>query len=288
MSGFTLDDLSGLGTPEIIEELDYEALVEARKSLIIEKAGDFGLAYDVEGLETDPAMILAQSEAYRELVQRARANDIARDNYLYFARGAAVDHHAAFYDVIRMAGESDDRLKLRTILAIQGRSTGGTAPRYRRLALEASISVADAVVYTDGKTPLIYVAIFASNETGVASQSLINTVQAHLDHERRRMTSDRIIVRGAVVEVVDVTASLTLLPDTSADLVTQMQQSLPADWSKAAGLGRDLTLDWLTCYLMRSGVHSVSIAAPAADVVMQPFEAVRIGNVSLTVAGRAF
>ena len=288
MGEFTLNDLSGLGTPEIIEELDYEALVEARKTLIIEKAGDFGLTYDVEDLETDPAMILAQSEAYREMVQRARANDIARDNYLFFARGAAVDHHASFYDVIRMAGESDERLKLRTILAIQGRSTGGTVPRYRRLALEASINVADAVVYTDGKTPLLNVAIFADNETGVASQALINSVQAHLDHEDRRMVSDRIIVRGAVVSVVDITASLTLLPDTSTDLVTQMQDALASDWAAVGGLGRDLTRNWLTGYLMRPGVHSVAITAPAADIVMQPFEAVRVGNVTLTVAGRAF
>lgn len=288
MARFTLEELDGLGTPEIIEEVAFEQLLDERKQRILSLAPSYGIAYDVEGLETDPAMILAQSEAYRETLLRARGNDIARANYLYFTSGSALDHMAAFYDVIRMAGETDERLKRRVILAIQGRSTGGTAPRYRRLALEASIDVADAFVYTNGLTPTVYCAIFANNETGVASQALIDTVQAYLDREDHRMISDSIIVRGAVVSVVDVTASLTLLPDTSADLVTQMQEALASDWSSIAGLGRDLTLNWLTGYLMRSGVHSVEIAAPTADVVMQPFEAVRIGSVALTVAGRAF
>jgi len=285
---FTLEELDGLGTPEIIEEVAFEQLLDERKQRIISLAPTYGLTYDVEQLETDPAMILAQSEAYRETLLRARGNDIARANYLYFTSGSALDHMAAFYDVTRMAGETDERLKRRVILAIQGRSTGGTAPRYRSLALEASIDVADAYVYTDGKTPIVYCAIFADNETGEASQGLIDTVQAYLDREEHRMISDAIIVRSAVVSVVDVSAALTLLPDTSADLVTQMQTALASDWAQIGGLGRDLTVDWLKGHLMRSGVHSVAITSPADDVVMQQFEAVRIGSVSLTVAGRAF
>jgi phage-related baseplate assembly protein len=288
MSNFTLDDLAGLPIPTIIQEPDYEALLAARKARIIELAPGYGLSYDVAGLETDPAVILAESEAYRELLLRVRGNDIARDNYLFFASGAGLDHKAAFYDVVRISGESDERLMLRIILAIQGRSTGGTAPRYRRIALEASLRVADAVVYTDGLSPLVNVAVFAADNNGIADAALLATVQAALNAEAVRMVNDTIIVRSAVIGTVNIVAALTLLPNASADIVTNLQAGLAAEWVAASGLGRDLTLDWLRARLMAPGVHSVAIAVPTANIIMQQFEAVRIGAVTLTIAGRAF
>jgi phage-related baseplate assembly protein len=72
-------DLSTLPTPQVIEELDYEAIVARQKQTFqdlweaVRLANpDLGLPdYDVEMLETDPAMIIIQENAYREMLERS-------------------------------------------------------------------------------------------------------------------------------------------------------------------------------------------------------------------------
>ncbi|TVR06629.1 MAG: hypothetical protein EA385_15025 [Salinarimonadaceae bacterium] len=288
MSDFTLDDLAALPKPEIIEEISYEPLLNARKEKIVELAPSYGLTYDVETLETDPAMIISQSGTYREAVLRARGNDIARSAYLYFARGAALEHLAAFYDVVRMAGESDDRLKRRVVLAVKGRSTAGTKPRYQFYAMSSSIEVEDAEVYTVERSPILYAAVLSTSLDGVAEAPLLETVRAAIEDPEVRGVNDTFVVRSAVIEVAPVTVAMTLLPNTDASIVATLAAQLPAAWAEQGKLGRDLTLDWIRAYLMVPGVHSVQISEPANDIVMQPFEAVRIGAVDLTIAGREF
>lgn len=288
MTAFTLDDLSRLPRPDIIETMSAEAIIAARKQRLVDLAPSYGLAYDVQDLETDPAVVLLEESAYEEVLLRARGNDIARARYLYFARGAEIDHLGAFYDCERLAGEADDRYKARIILAIQGRSTGGTAPRYRYVAMSASLRVADAVVYTDGIDPTVHVAVFAADNNGVADEALLATVRAALADPAVRMVSDTLDVRSAVVQTVAVAADIWLLPSASESIVTGLQVSVPAAWAAIAGLGRDLTLAWLTSALMAPGVHRVAITAPAADVVMSPYEAVRISSLTLTLRGRDF
>lgn len=283
-----LSDLAGLARPEIIETIDYEALLGARKQEIVARAASFGFSYDVVGLETDPGIILLQESAYREVILRARGNDIARAAYLYYARGSEVDHLGAFYDTMRMVGESDERYKVRIILGVQGRSTGGTAPRYRYVAMSASLRVADAFVYPDALGPNVNIAVFATDNNGVADTDLLAAVRAAVTADAVRMVNDRIVVRSAVVTVVPVTADIWLLPNTDETVVAALAAGLPALWAAQGGLGRDLTQSWLTARLMSDGVQRVAITGPAADIVMQPFEAVRIGQVTLTLRGRSF
>ena len=288
MSNFTLTDLAALPTPEIIETLDVEAILAARKARFIALCIERGIDYTTLNLESDPGAILLQEASYEETILRARGNDIARDPYLYFSRGAGLDHLAAFYDVVRASGETDDRLKLRVILAIQGRSTGGTAPRYRSVALASSTRVADAVVYRDGIDPTVNVAVFATDNNGMADTALLNTVRAAVTAEDVRMVNDTIAVRSAVVQVVNVTANVWLLPSTAETLLATLAANLPVQWVAESGLGRDLTTSWIVSKLMAGGVQKVAVTAPASDVVVEPFKAVRIGTVTLNLAGRDF
>jgi phage-related baseplate assembly protein len=282
------DPLALLPVPSLIEELDYETTLTAWKNRLVAKAAEIGIAYDVESLATDPAIIIGEAAVYAEMVLRARGNDIARAPYLAFNFGNQIDNLAVFYDVARIPGESDDRFKARIILAIRGRSTGGTEPRYKAVAMAASLRVAEAVVYTVGTDPTVNVAIFATDNNGVADAGLLALVDSALQNPAVRMVNDRIVVRAAVVSVVPVVAAITLQPTASTSIITSLQNGLAARWAAESGMGRDLTLDWLTAALTVAGVHSVSITAPGADVVMQPFEAVRIGAVTLTLAGRDF
>lgn len=288
MADFSLADLAALPTPEIIQTLDYEAILAARKASLVTLGNAAGFGYDTVGLESEPGLILLQDASFKEVALRGRGNDIARARYLYYARGSEVDHLGAFYDVIRLAGESDDRLKVRIIEAIRGRSTGGTAPRYRSVALASSLRVADAIVYTEGVSPLVNVAVFAADNNGVADAGLLSIVSAALNDPSVRMVNDTLSIRSAVVLTVPVTAQMWLLPNTDLSVVTQLQNTLAATWAAEGGLGRDLTRSWLISRLMVGGVQRVNLTAPLNDVVMRPFEAVRTSSVTLTVAGRDF
>lgn len=286
MSDISLTTLAALPRPDIIQTLDYEAVLARLIADLVASAPALGFVYDVDGLETDPAVILLQTAAYQEMLLRARGNDIARSAYLFYAVGSAVDHLGAFHDCVRLTGETDARYKIRIIDAIKGRSTGGTAPRYRLVAMSASLRVADAIVYTVGTSPRIEIAIFAADNNGVADASLLDAVRAAVTAPDVRMVNDTINVRSAVVTTVPVVARLWLLPDTDAGIVDRLRTGLAPAWAAEAGLGRDLTRSWLVSRLMIAGVQRVEIDQPTADVVMQPHQAVRISTVTITVMGR--
>lgn len=278
-------DLSSYPPPRVIEELDFEALFARFRDSMVERMPEIA---PVIALESEPAAKLGQVHSYIEMLVRARINDAARANLLAYATGSDLDHLAAFYDVVRLQGESDERLRTRVILAIQGRSTGGTAPRYRAVALGASLRVANAVVYRVGTDPTIHVAVFAADNNGVADQTLIDVVSAALNDPEVRMVNDTISVKSAVFQVVDVEADIWLLPEASNSLIDVLPGLLRDAWAAETGLGFDLTRAWLTARLMVSGVQRVEILNPTSDIIAPPERAISIGTVTLHNRGRDY
>ena len=61
MSRFTAIDLSGLVPPDIVETLDYEAIVKAMRDDLVER---FPLIAGVIDLESEPARKLIEAFAY--------------------------------------------------------------------------------------------------------------------------------------------------------------------------------------------------------------------------------
>lgn len=280
----TFLDIEGLPAPEIIEELDYEVILAAMVADIKARLPDIAATVD---LESEPVRKLFEVAAYRELVLRARINDAIRANLVAFARSSDLDHLASFYDVIRLSGESDDAFRKRVILAIAGRSTGGTEPRYRSVALGASTEVKDAIAYRDGVSPVVNVAIFSTAPGGAADAALLNTVSQALNDPAVRMVNDTINVLSAVTTTVNVTADVWLLPDTPYSVFEALEGNLRADFEAEGGLGFDVTVSWLTARLMRPGVQKVSITAPVADVAVTSRTAAQLGTVTLVYKGRA-
>ncbi|APO76112.1 baseplate assembly J-like protein [Rhizobium etli 8C-3] len=288
-------DLMTLPPPAIIEELDYSAIAATYKVRFVQTweavrvaHSELNLpAYDVEMLETDLAVIISEAESYRDTVMRARINDAIKANLLAFARGADLDHLAAFYDVIRLPGEQDDRLAARVILAIQGRSTGGTEPRYKFVAMSVSIEVKDAIVYTIGRSPIIYIAIFSTAPDGVATPALLAAVDAAVQAKTVRMVNDTIVVASAVRTVVNLSANVWLLPDADIETLARAEANLRSAWAMAQTLGRDLVQAWWVSKLMIEGIHKIEPLS-TGDTVVQPSHAVSIGTVTLILAGRDY
>ncbi|CCF19165.1 Baseplate J family protein [Pseudorhizobium banfieldiae] len=289
-------DLSTLPPPRSIEELDYEvyvarATVEFKAVWAAVKLANPEIDlpdYNLELLETDPFMIINESESARETKLRARINEALRATLLAFATGADLDNLGAFYDVLRLVGERDDRFVARIILAIQGRSTGGTEPRYKYVAMTADTRVKDAIVYTVGRSPLIHVAIFSTDPGGVASPELVSIVDAALQDPAVKMVNDTIVVASAVQTTVNLEADIWLLPDASDAVRNAAAENLRAQWALHQSLGKDLTQSWWTSKLMIGGVHKVVPISPVGDVVAPPSEAIAIGTITLNNRGRAF
>lgn len=284
----TIDDLAALGRPEIIAQVDYEAIFASRVAKFAALAAAAGFEYDVGGLDTDPVAIALQEASYKEVELRVLGNEIALQRYLYFAQGVAVDHLGRYYDCERLLGEKDDRYKLRIILAVQARSTGGTFPRYRLLALSASLRVADAYPYVTATSPAINVAVWSTDNNGVADPILLDQVSATLNATDVRMLNDTIVVRPAVVTVVDVAADVWLLPDTPITALDTIAATIAPVWAATGGLGRDLSESWIVAKIMQPGVQRTVVTTPTSDRVVQPYEALRIGTVTLTYKGRAY
>jgi phage-related baseplate assembly protein len=285
MADSTVYDLTGFPLPAAIEELDFEVIVSAMKADLSARFPDIA---PLLVLESEPAVKLIEVFAYRETLNRARINDAVRANLLAFAGTTDLDNLAVFYDIVRMIGESDERLRLRVVLAIQGRSTGGTVPRYRGVALASSIRVEDAAVYRVGNDPTVHVAVFAADNDGVADAGLLAIVRAALNDPAVRMVNDTIVVASAVFSVENVVANVWLLPETSDTLLEALPASLKMDWEAETGLGFDLTRSWLTARLMKSGVYKVEIVTPATDVVAAPERAVSLGAITLNNMGRGY
>lgn len=287
-------DLATLPKPEVIRELDYEAIVSRQNTTFrsqwatVRAANPDLPAYDVEMLETDPAVIGNQSESYRELLLRADLNDAARANLLAFAKASDLDHLAAFHDVVRMDGELDDRLKTRIILAIQGRSTGGPPARYRYVAMTADIRVESAIAYRVGHSPVVHVAAFSTAPDGVASAELLAIVDAALQADDVRLVNDTIVVATAVRTTVNIAADIWLMPDADQDTIARAALALRTAWDAEQKLGRSLVRNWWEAKLSIAGVYKIEGTAPIGDVVPPSSEAVSIGAIDLTFRGRSY
>jgi phage-related baseplate assembly protein len=286
-------DLSTLPKPTVIQELDHQAIVDRQLQSFLtiwnEKRVLFPdlPEYTVDMLESDPFAIDNEAESWREVLLRAEINDVFRATLLYFAKGGNLDHLAAFNDVVRMPGETDDRLLNRVLLAIMGRSTGGPKERYQSIAMSADLRVEWAEPYRIGRSPVVYVAIFSTETDGVASVDLLDKVRAALTQAGAQLVNDTIIVQPAVRRVVNLTGDIWILPDADDATVTRAVANLRAEWDKEQKLGRDLTMAWVISKLMISGVHDVVLSSNA-DEVASPTEAIAIGTVALNLRGRAY
>ncbi|WP_394689052.1 baseplate J/gp47 family protein [Hoeflea sp.] len=290
----TAIDLTSLPMPQVIGELSYDAVLSRQNASFqaewdrLREAHPDLPPYDVSMLETDPAVIVNQSESYREILLLARINEAARARLLAFASGPDLDQLAVFYDVVRLLGENDARLKLRVILAIQGRSTGGPKERYKSIVMNADLRVESVEIYRVGRSPLINVAVYSTEPNGVASADLLSVVTAALADENVQLANDEFVVASAVRTVVNLAFDIWLLPDADEATVTRAVTALQDAWSSEQTLGRDLTVAWWISKLIIPGVHKVAATGPVVDVIAPPAEALAIGTITPTLRGRAF
>ncbi|MDI3355698.1 baseplate J/gp47 family protein [Pseudomonas sp. UYIF39] len=152
-------DLSLLPMPEVVETLDFEVILRARKAryLSLYPVDQQEAVAAVLTLESEPVTKMLQENAYREMVLRQRINDAAKASLLAYANGTDLENRAADFGVERLVitpanpdsvpptaavMELDDALRYRAQLALEGLSVAGSTGAYEFRALSASANIA--------------------------------------------------------------------------------------------------------------------------------------------------
>lgn len=255
--------------PSLIEPLNYEALLA--EQLVRARKID-GWTAD---LESDPVMKLLEITAYRELALRAKINHTAISNLLKFAKGSDLDALAAFYSVVRLADESDERLRRRLTYAIAAMAGNGTYESYMARGLAAHIDVIDLMPYrlSAGK---VNVAVWGS-------ESAISAVRAALTADTNEMLGIDVVVFAARILSVNVSAKIVVDASAPTNIEAILTEQLRTAASRYRGFGQSLARSKIAAWLDGEFVRKVNVVTPDADITPDADWLWQLDNVVLEV-----
>lgn len=269
-------DMSQLPAPTIIEALSFEDIFE--ELLVDFKSKD--PTYDAL-VESDPVIIALECAAYREVLLRNRINEAAKACLLAYAVGTDLDNHAAFYGLTRQDGESDDRLRYRTQLAAEALTTAGSEKSYLFHALSADSRVKSASVKSPDPGEVL-VTIMSTEDDGVASQDLIDTVETYLSSEEVRPLTDHVEVQAAEMVEYEINAQVYMYLSPSMSITEQeCRDALDRYLAKNSTIGNTIARSGIFDALHTEGVQKVVLTDPDDDVETTKEQAPQCTNITL-------
>lgn len=238
-----------------------------------------GIPYDVGSLESDKAIVIEESDAFRELLALTSINDAVKAGLVAFATGADLEHLAAFYGISRRVitpatgsatavMESDDELRRRTLLAPEAFATAGTHGGYVFHALTSDTRVVNADVWSPAPGE-VTVALQARTGLAEADAQIVEAVRAHLHRSDIKPLTDVVSVRSVTTHdyAIDVTVYCKPGPDPVA--VKALVEDSLARRAIALRLPREaVPLSAIIAAASVGPVDRVVVAEPLADVVM--------------------
>ena len=277
-------DLSLLPAPDIVESLDFETLYGRRRDRLISlhPADERDAITQTLALESEPVVKLLQESAYEELLLRQRINDAARANLVQYATGSDLDQLASFYELVRLPGEGDERLRLRLQLAIAALAGNGTAEHYRGRVLGASLAVVDATVLQP-HPGAVNVAVWIAD--GANESDVLALALTALTAPARKILGVDVTVTAALRRVVDVSARIRRTASAPVDLAVRLAAEFATVFADAAAFGGTIPRSWLIAKLHIEGVAAVELLAPSADITLGADEYPIAGQILITDAG---
>ena len=287
-------DLSRFPPPLAIRGVDYEAILAARLASLQSRFDAAGLDIDALGLESEPAVIIEQSDAYRELLALSAVNDAVRDTMIAFAAGADLDHLAAFFGVMRRViteatnsepavMETDAELRRRTLLAPEAFSSAGAPGGYVFHALGADPRVLNVDVWS----PMpghVNVAVQSREGDGAAPADLVEAVRAHLSREDIKPLTDILSVRSVVNVPYDVAGVGYVLPGPDALAVRdQAVEAIKAMAAQRRTPSRDLPRSAVIDAASVGAMDKVIISSPASDIARAYGEVAVLNSIDFEV-----
>jgi phage-related baseplate assembly protein len=286
-------DLSALPFPNVIEQLDFEAELDACKQDLI--ARDPELA-PVLNFESEPIVKVLETFAYRLLLKTSKINAKAKALMLAYAKGADLDHLAANRNVYRKTiieadptanppieavMEDDEDLRRRVQLEPESKSAGSVGA-YQFWGLGAHGHVKDIAVETPAAG---YVDIFVqSHIDDVAPQTLLNIVDVALDPGTKRPFTDAVTIKAATPFEWAVNATLVLFPGPDSAVVqTAAEDALNTYIKMVNALGYDVTRSGIFHALHVAGVQNVILTSPASDIILAKSRYAKCIGTTLTI-----
>lgn len=286
MTRFSTD---GLPRPVVIQPVSFDHAFERRLGEFIDLMRAAGIDYDVEDLETDPAVIAAQAAAYGDMYFVAALNDAARVILLpSFAEGTDLDlqaMRAGLGDRPRLEGESDASLRERIRLAWKGKSAAGPDDYYKSAARNFSGLVKDVAITAETRNfsdRILIVSVLTSEEGGVLSDELRDGLSAALNDPSFRSRNVSVEVVPAVISTKNVNAHIYLYPETPSSVIDQAREALIEAMAKDQRLGFDLTRSYVEKHLHRPGVQRVELQG-WTNAYAGFNQAIRLGAINLTM-----
>ena len=259
-------DLTQLPPPEVVENLDFETILQVHRADLLARYPEAAAVID---LESEPLNKLLQAHAYRELLYRQRVNEAARAHLLAFATGADLDHKAAFYGLTRLAGESDERLRARVQLRIKSLAGNGTREAYELTAMTASQNVRDARA-TQPFPGRVHLLLWCHD--AAQAEATLATVVAAINADDGRPLGVPVTVALARARAINIPAAIEREAGAPADLAQRLVVTLADALAAYARLGRDVPRSWITARLHTAQVAAVRFPDPAAPAESTPLD----------------
>lgn len=301
MSATTLIDLSQLDPPDIVETIDFETILAARKAKLVSlypADQQAEIAATLE-LESEPIVMMLQENAYREVVLRQRINDAARAVMLAYAKDKDLDQLGADYDVKRLTitpaddttipptaavMEEDSDYRLRIQLSMEGYTTAGSTGSYEFAARSADADLKDVQVLSPAPGVVVVYALSRTGD-GTAGDALIANVTAALNADDTRPLTDQVEVRTAEIVPYKIRAELVMYsgPDTStvSDVAHAAGQAYADSVQR---IGADVAQSGIYKALHQPGVKQVNLIEPAANLVIDDGMASYCTDIELTTS----
>lgn len=292
-------DLSLLPAPDVVEQLDFEMLLEQRKTALIDACPD-EIKDSIKrtlALESEPLTKLLQENVYRELLLRQRVNEAALASMVAFAQGSDLDQLAANNNVKRLilapgddsaippippVYESDSDLRVRIPAAFEGLSVAGPIGSYEYHARSADGKVADASVISP-KPAEVTVSILSRDGDGSASADLLEKVNKALNDEDVRPVADRVTVQSAKIINYTIDAVLYLYPAPEYEpILNAAQEKIEKYTTEQHRLGRHIVLSAIYAALHVPGVQRVALQTPKQDIVLDKTQASFCTEIKIT------
>ena len=295
-------DLSQLPAPDVVETLDFEAILAERKATLISlypEDEQEAIARTLT-LESDPLVKYLEENAYREVILRQRINEAAKAGMVAYAIKNDLDQLAANNNVERLVItqgddtqippvdavlESDSDLRQRIPAAFEGMSVAGPTGAYEFHARSADGRVADASANSPAPAE-VTIAVLSREGDGTASDDLLQAVSTALNDESVRPVADRLTVVSAEIVSYAVDAVLYVYPGPATEpILAAARAKLTAYITEQRRLGRDIRLSAIYAALHVQGVQCVELHEPLADVVLDKTQAAYCTDTRVIIGG---
>lgn len=293
-----LSRIAGL-EPEVVVSPSYEAIFAERLVRLRDELAAAGIPWDVGGLETDPAAVVQQVDAYRELLDRRYVNDVYRSLLAAIADGAELDLVVANRGLRRLVVtaatsssaavmESDDSLRTRYFASFYTQAAGSKPAMifHARTALPSLRHVAVWGLEDHGVPGLTQVVVLPAMGASITDAQMVAVVRAcTAPHVRPATGPVQVMQATPVTYAVAGTITIPRGPD-PAVVLAEAIKSVTAFASDRYRIAGEAPVALIAGAAGVGGVIRVDLTSPSADVVTTRLQAPVCTGIALDLVVR--